>query len=319
MTGSRNQPRVFVSHATEDKARFVTAFAARLRASGIDAWVDQWEMLPGDSLVDKIFEEGLKDADAIIIVLSRFSVDKKWVREELNAAVVRKIENNCRLIPVRLDDCQVPECLRHTVWQPIHDLSSYDAEFERILDAIFGHSNKPPLGSPPPYVAAAVDIAPGLTRVDSLVLKVACETAIAGDQFTLLPEGLCQICAVHGLTTAQVMESLLILDGRGCLACEHDVNGTMYLCTVAPFGFENYARHCVPDYDEIVKGVAACLVNKRMFIDHAIAEDLEQPHLIVEHVLNEFERRGWIGQIKFYGHAQVYQIRPELPRWLAAR
>jgi len=50
-------PKVFVSHASEDKERFVTNFATKLRENGVDAWLDKWEMLPGDSLVDKIFEE----------------------------------------------------------------------------------------------------------------------------------------------------------------------------------------------------------------------------------------------------------------------
>ncbi len=56
-----NTPKVFVSHASEDKDRFVLDFAARLRAKGIDAWVDKWEMHAGDKLIDKIFEEGIKE------------------------------------------------------------------------------------------------------------------------------------------------------------------------------------------------------------------------------------------------------------------
>lgn len=67
-------PKVFVSHASEDKSRFVVDFARSLRENGVDAWLDQWEMKPGDSLVDKIFEEGLKDARAVIVVLSKSSV-----------------------------------------------------------------------------------------------------------------------------------------------------------------------------------------------------------------------------------------------------
>jgi len=59
-------PKVFISHASEDKDRFVLAFAEKLRARGIDAWLDKWEMYPGDSLVEKIFEEGIKQAQAII-------------------------------------------------------------------------------------------------------------------------------------------------------------------------------------------------------------------------------------------------------------
>jgi len=96
--------------------------AARLRAKGIDAWVDRWEMLPGDSLVEKIFEDGIKNAQAVIVVLSHNSVNKKWVREELNAAFVKRINSGSRLIPVIIDDCAVPEALQSTLWERITDL-----------------------------------------------------------------------------------------------------------------------------------------------------------------------------------------------------
>lgn len=94
------QPKAFVSHASEDKERFVIPFATALRAKGIDAWVDRWEMRLGDSLVDKIFEEGLKDASAVIIVLSNASIAKPWVREELNGAFVKRMEKGTRIIPI---------------------------------------------------------------------------------------------------------------------------------------------------------------------------------------------------------------------------
>jgi len=81
--------KVFISHASEDKERFVIDFATKLRKIGIDAWLDKWEMLPGDSLVDKIFEEGIKDAEAFIVILSKNSILKPWVREELNAGFVK--------------------------------------------------------------------------------------------------------------------------------------------------------------------------------------------------------------------------------------
>src|SRR2546423_5840391 len=120
-------PKVFVSHASEDKERFVLDFATKLRAKGIDAWLDKWEILPGDSLIDKIFEEGIKTAQAVIVVLSKYSVNKPWVKEELNAAVVKKINGISKLIPVVIDDCEVPEALRSTVWVRIGDLSNFDS------------------------------------------------------------------------------------------------------------------------------------------------------------------------------------------------
>ncbi len=146
-------PKVFVSHASEDRQRFVMPFAQRLRENGVDAWLDQWEMKPGDSLVDKIFEEGLRNAQAVIIVLSAASVNKPWVREELNLSVVKRIGKGLKIIPVVIDACEVPEALQSTIWQRIDDLQQYDDAFQRILDAVFDRSPKPPLGEKPAVYA----------------------------------------------------------------------------------------------------------------------------------------------------------------------
>jgi hypothetical protein len=51
----------FISYAGEDRERFAKPFTARLRAKGIDAWASFREINPGHRLVDKIFEEGLKN------------------------------------------------------------------------------------------------------------------------------------------------------------------------------------------------------------------------------------------------------------------
>jgi hypothetical protein len=147
-------PKVFLSHASEDKPRFVNEFAARLRENGVDAWLDKWEMLPGDSLVDKIFEEGLKEADAVIIVLSINSVSKPWVKEELNSSVIARLQKGTRLIPVVIDECDVPEALRSIFRESIRDVANYSDSFERILASIFGKSIKPELGRPPAYVSS---------------------------------------------------------------------------------------------------------------------------------------------------------------------
>ena len=140
--------KVFISHASEDKERFVLDFARRLREHGVDAWVDEWEMLPGDSLVDKIYEEGIKNARAMIVVLSKYSINKPWVREELNAGFLKRLSGNCRVIPVVIDNCNVPEVLRSTVWQKVPNLANYEEEFQRILDSIYGRTQKPTLGAP---------------------------------------------------------------------------------------------------------------------------------------------------------------------------
>ena len=54
--------RVFCSHRQSDKPQ-VKEFAAQLLAKGIDAWVDEWEILPGDDFVLEI-NDGLARYDA---------------------------------------------------------------------------------------------------------------------------------------------------------------------------------------------------------------------------------------------------------------
>ena len=149
MTDEPNRSKVFISHASEDKDRFVLEFAKKLRENGVDAWVDVWEMLPGDSLVDKVFYEGIKNARAMIVVLSNYSVEKPWVREELNRGFLDRLSGKCRIIPVVIDECPIPEPLRSTIWQKIDNLDNYEIEFNRILEAVYGRINKPALGSPP--------------------------------------------------------------------------------------------------------------------------------------------------------------------------
>jgi hypothetical protein len=143
--------RVFVSHASEDKDRFVRTFATKLRERGIDAWVDEWEIGPGDSIVDKIFEQGIGQADAVIVVVSSYSVDKRWVRVELNTSVIKRIEGKVKLIPVVIDDCSIPDALKDILHVRIRDIQNYDAELDRIIDALHGEVRKPALGQAPAY------------------------------------------------------------------------------------------------------------------------------------------------------------------------
>ena len=91
--------RASLAHTSEDKEGFVEPLARELAEMGVAPWLDIWEIRPGDSLVRKLFEEGLDTVGAVIVVVSESSAAKPWVREELGAAVVRRITSNVRLFP----------------------------------------------------------------------------------------------------------------------------------------------------------------------------------------------------------------------------
>jgi len=87
----------FLSYAHEDKD-FAERITTELLKAGIDVKIDIWEIKPGDSLIQKIFVEGLSTCDVFLILISDASVRSKWVREALDHAMIKKIEGATRII-----------------------------------------------------------------------------------------------------------------------------------------------------------------------------------------------------------------------------
>lgn len=145
-------PRAFISHSSEDKIS-VRKLAEKLRSSHVDAWYAEWEIGPGDSIVEKI-GKGLSECDVFIIVVSTNSIASRWVQEELNSAVVRRISEEARIIPVRLDDSPVPTVINHLHWVK---MPPPEEEFDKLLRAIFGVNDKPPLGIIPEFVSRGLE------------------------------------------------------------------------------------------------------------------------------------------------------------------
>jgi hypothetical protein len=69
--------KVFISysHDSQDHKKWVLQFATRLRSSGIDAVLDQWDLKPGDDLTH-FMETHLSQSDRVIMVCSARYVNK---------------------------------------------------------------------------------------------------------------------------------------------------------------------------------------------------------------------------------------------------
>lgn len=314
-------PKVFVSHASEDKDRFVNKFAIKLRENGVDAWLDQWEMLPGDSLVDKIFEEGLKEAEAIIIVLSNFSVSKPWVREELNASIVSKLSKGTKIIPVVLDDCNVPESLTSTLWESIGNLEDYETSFKRVLSSIFGLTDKPSLGSAPAHATSKYYEIGGLTKADNLILKISCDQAIEAGDIFINPESLFSNGNDFGFSRAEIKDCIEVLEENGYLDVTRFLGGgDNYGChyKVTTYGFDKYANAYVSDYASIVEGVVSAIVNEKMTSNAELQEKIRGEVIVINYILDVLEANGYIKLSKLIGGGiQIHHVAASLRRALA--
>jgi hypothetical protein len=66
---------IFISHASEDKKDFVEPLAVELKNIGINVWYDNFTLIVGDSLREKI-DEGLVNSRYGTIVISSAFISK---------------------------------------------------------------------------------------------------------------------------------------------------------------------------------------------------------------------------------------------------
>lgn len=79
---------VFVSHATEDKDAIARPLAEELRRRGPSVWFDEYELVLGDWLRERI-DDGLAHSRIGVVILSRAVFAKRWTAWELNGLVAR--------------------------------------------------------------------------------------------------------------------------------------------------------------------------------------------------------------------------------------
>ncbi len=120
----------YVIHSSKDKD-FVDRLVDDLRLFGLQIWYDKDEIGIGDSITDRI-NQGLLEAKACIVVLSPNALGSEWVGKEIGAAMQREInEKNPVVLPILLDDCEIPPLLKDKRYADFR--KSYDASLQEIV------------------------------------------------------------------------------------------------------------------------------------------------------------------------------------------
>jgi len=96
--------RIFVSHSSTDR-EIALKLADALGKDGV--WIDYWDLDLGDVLPRDI-AEAVENVKWFVLVASRASMRSRWVRYELNLAVLRWIERaDCRIAVLIIEDCEL--------------------------------------------------------------------------------------------------------------------------------------------------------------------------------------------------------------------
>jgi len=126
--------KVFLCHASGDKPP-VRDLYKHLTLEGVDAWLDQEKLLPGQDWRMEI-PRAVREADVVVICLSNKSITKEgYVQKEIKFALdiaEEKPDGTIFLIPARLEDCVVPERLNRWQWVDLYD----DNGFIKLLRSL---------------------------------------------------------------------------------------------------------------------------------------------------------------------------------------
>lgn len=143
--------RVFISYSREDLEKAMQLYY-QLRAAGFQPWIDKKDILPGEIWEQSIWR-AVRQAHFVVICLSSGSVQKRgFLQREIKTALSfwqEKLDKDIYLIPVRFDECEVPQSLAELQWV---DLFKQDG-FEQLLAALtegvrrYGFAIRPMTGS----------------------------------------------------------------------------------------------------------------------------------------------------------------------------
>ena len=94
--------RVFFSYARED-GDFARRLASDLRSAGVNLWIDQLDIRPGEHW-DSAIEAALKECPSFLIILSPQSVVSQNVKDEVHFA----LEEGKKILPIMAEKCELP-------------------------------------------------------------------------------------------------------------------------------------------------------------------------------------------------------------------
>ena len=110
-THSPQGAKIFLSHSSRDKD-FVKGLAVDLANLNHQPWLDDWEILAGESIPDKV-SKGIEEADFVLVVLSENAIQSQWVKIEWQTKFWLEVSTtNTIVIPILIESCEIPALLK---------------------------------------------------------------------------------------------------------------------------------------------------------------------------------------------------------------
>jgi len=128
MTKSKRALRVFLCHSSSDKTKIRDLYR-QLLSDGFDPWIDEEKLIPGQHWEQEI-PKAVRNSDVVIVCLSQRSITKSgYVQKEIKYALDvadEQPEGVIFLIPLKLEECNIPDRLQHLQGVDLYDEKGYE-------------------------------------------------------------------------------------------------------------------------------------------------------------------------------------------------
>lgn len=277
------------------------------------------------SLIQRIVNEAIAATDVLVVVVSTNSVPSKWVIQELDAGLIRRLKDGLRVITVRLDRVELPLVLQTMLYvDATRDEHGVNLATERIVSTVFNHDPRPALGAPPAYTKITPTY-PGLRATDTVLLLETVRAAQRRDS----PNGLNYLDwdEIKASASAAGLTATDIEAARDALARRHLVNVTGHRDIVRRYNLTTTGFHAgisgvEPRTDQIRRALIALLLgidldgDERGLDTKEIAAELETSQLMIEQFPAGLLAERLVSYTTTLGGHILSNVSPELAREL---
>jgi hypothetical protein len=129
-------PSIFLSHSGKDKP-FARKIAEDFRKAGLKVWLDESEILVGDSISQKL-QKGLEESDLVAVLLTKHSVSSGWVEKEWQSKIgIEAQERRVVILPLKGDECEIPPLLLDKKYADLTD--DYQSAIKHVVKSVRAH------------------------------------------------------------------------------------------------------------------------------------------------------------------------------------
>jgi hypothetical protein len=303
---------VYIVHSLEDTGRFVAPLATVLARAELEPVTHNWALAKQDSLIERIFAEGLKGCELAMVILSRFNADAGWSQFELEKSVTDRIRSVTRLAFVLLDDrdhpADLPDIPSFRIVNP-GDLVELSTLIQELGPVLSGQQVKSSESAPSP--GGLVSGISGVGDTEATVLALSCRRAIECNSFLVKADDVSELAAPLDLDSERFQNCLDLLETAGHIRAKRANGGLISTFEVDRKAFGHYLHEVIDNVDDIVTDLASEIL-AGVRDNKTLVERFDLPGLVVTYILDDLDSKGHITVIsQMKGNRRIKRVSPE--------